>query len=116
MQGVGIRYLLFGIIFFALANLLNYLLFGVSEIFILGTGIFLILFMIIYPKGSRIEFRKPKGFVHSKFYIGENGAIQGSANLTYNGMHKNVENISIIRDQEGIEKLRKEFYKLWDSC
>jgi hypothetical protein len=30
-------------------------------------------------------------------------------------MHKNVENISIIRDQEGIEKLRKEFYKIWDS-
>ena len=112
-RGVSIRYIVFGILFFGLANILDYFLVGINEIFIIGTAIFLLMFLLIYPKGSKIELRKPKGFVHAKFYIGEGEAIQGSANLTYNGMHKNFENISIIRDPEGIEKLRKEFHKLW---
>ncbi|MEM0142603.1 MAG: phospholipase D-like domain-containing protein [Candidatus Parvarchaeum sp.] len=112
-QGITVRYLIFGLIFFAIANMFEYLMFGINEVFIIGTSLFLIIFLVIFPKGSKVEFRKPKGFVHAKFYIGDNEVIQGSANLTYNGMHKNVENISIIHDEKDIEKLRKEFYKLW---
>ena len=105
--------LIFGLIFFAIANILEYFVLGINEVFIIGTSLFLIIFLVIFPKGSKVELRKPKGFVHAKFYIGDNEAIQGSANLTYNGMHKNLENISIIRNERDIEKLRKEFYKIW---
>lgn len=65
-------------------------------------------------KKYEMEVKVPRGFVHAKMYISENEAIHGSANLTYSGMHKNVEHIEVIREREKIEMLRKEFYRLWD--
>jgi phosphatidylserine/phosphatidylglycerophosphate/cardiolipin synthase-like enzyme len=62
---------------------------------------------------KRIIIRKPEGFVHAKIYISENEAIHGSANLTYNGTHSNIEHIEIIRDNEKIAKLHSEFERMW---
>ncbi len=67
-------------------------------------------------KNRNIILKVPKTFIHAKLYISENAAMTGSANLTYRGMHKNIEQIEIIRSEEGIRRLRQEFMRLWDSC
>ena len=55
-------------------------------------------------------------FVHEKLYISDNTAISGSANLTYNGMHKNIEHIEVTRDQAKIRKLKAHFESMWKSA
>lgn len=62
---------------------------------------------------TRIMLKIPKRFVHAKMYISESEAITGSANLTYKGTHKNLEQISIIRNREDIDKLKRQFWELW---
>ncbi len=52
-------------------------------------------------------------FVHEKLYISDSMAIVGSANLTYNGMHKNIEHIEVIKDGKEIAKLKEHFDSLW---
>lgn len=52
-------------------------------------------------------------FVHEKLYITDNEAIIGSANLTFSGMHKNIEHIQIIRDPKKREELEEHFNMLW---
>ncbi|MEM3841354.1 MAG: phospholipase D-like domain-containing protein [Candidatus Micrarchaeaceae archaeon] len=65
---------------------------------------------------SPIKLRLAKGkFVHEKIYIGSGIAIVGSANLTYNGMHKNIEHIEIIREGGRIAELEKHFSQLWNA-
>ena len=54
-------------------------------------------------------------FVHEKLYITDSAAIVGSANLTYNGMHKNIEHIEIIKDKAAIKALADHFNLLWDK-
>ncbi len=54
-------------------------------------------------------------FVHEKLYIGSERAITGSANLTYKGLHRNIEHIEVTDSPESIEKLRNHFDGLWDS-
>lgn len=54
-------------------------------------------------------------FVHEKLYIGADIAIVGSANLTFNGMHKNVEHIEILKNQEKIAALKRHFEEMWKS-
>ncbi len=66
--------------------------------------------------GGDIKLRIPRGFVHAKIYISENAAVAGSANLTYRGMHKNIEQIGIIHEAAEIKRLRDEFMRMWDSC
>jgi phosphatidylserine/phosphatidylglycerophosphate/cardiolipin synthase-like enzyme len=51
--------------------------------------------------------------IHEKMYIGKAIAITGSANLTYNGTHKNIEHIEIITNQDLINELRAHFEELW---
>ncbi len=72
--------------------------------------------VLMLGPGNGVPVRKPKGFVHTKLYIGDTHAIEGSANLTYKGMHENTEHISVIHDEETLAKLRDEFYKLWDGA
>ena len=55
-------------------------------------------------------------FVHEKLYISDNTAISGSANLTYNGMHKNIEHIEVTRDQAKIRELKAHFESMWKSA
>ena len=52
-------------------------------------------------------------FVHEKVYLAENEAIIGSANLTYNGMHKNIEHIEVIKDRDRINGLKSHFEEMW---
>ncbi len=56
-----------------------------------------------------------KRFIHEKIYIGKGSAIVGSANLTYNGMHKNIEHIELIKEPEKISNLREHFEALWKT-
>ncbi|MCL4374135.1 MAG: phospholipase D-like domain-containing protein [Candidatus Marsarchaeota archaeon] len=65
---------------------------------------------------SNIEVKSTgKQFIHEKMYIGDNIAIVGSANLTFSGMHKNIEHIEIISDAAYIAKLKSHFEVLWKS-
>jgi phosphatidylserine/phosphatidylglycerophosphate/cardiolipin synthase-like enzyme len=65
-------------------------------------------------KNLKIKVIREK-FVHEKLYIGDNSAISGSANLTYNGMHKNIEHIEVTRDPRKIRELRSHFESMWGN-
>lgn len=56
-----------------------------------------------------------KVFVHEKAYISDSRAVVGSANLTYAGMHKNIEHIEVIEDPAEISRLASHFEQLWAS-
>ncbi len=64
-------------------------------------------------KGSGVRLKVPKQFVHAKMYISEGMAITGSANLTYKGTHKNVEQINVIYNRPDIERLKNQFWRMW---
>ncbi len=76
---------------------------------------FLISVLAFFLLGGKpnVDVRRPEGFVHMKLYLSERQAIQGSANLTYSGMHRNVEHIEVINNPEVIDQLREDFLKLW---
>ncbi|HUB92346.1 MAG TPA: phospholipase D-like domain-containing protein [Candidatus Saccharimonadales bacterium] len=80
---------------------------------LLSAAIFLLGLAVFASKKKDIEIRTPVEFVHAKMYINEREAIHGSANLTYNGMHRNVEQIEMIRESGKVERLREEFFRLW---
>jgi phosphatidylserine/phosphatidylglycerophosphate/cardiolipin synthase-like enzyme len=68
-------------------------------------------------RGNRnISLRVPRDFVHAKMYVGDSVAVEGSANLTWAGMHKNVEHIDVIYDRKRIGELQRQFRSLWDSA
>lgn len=71
------------------------------------------LYVIILPR--RIRLKVPKSFVHAKLYISEKEAVRGSANLTYRGMHSNIEHIEVVRDRREIGSMEKDFWRLWSS-
>lgn len=53
-------------------------------------------------------------FVHAKIYIIDNeSAVSGSANLTYSGLHSNVESLSIAETQEEVQQFEMEFRRIW---
>ncbi len=62
-----------------------------------------------------ISVKIPKSFVHAKMYIADNEAAEGSANLTYAGMHKNIEHVEVVTDPEDVKELRYQFQKIWES-
>ena len=65
----------------------------------------------------RIEVRFVRGvFVHEKLYISERQAITGSANLTWSGMHKNVEHLEITGNPDKIRALANHFQELWERA
>ncbi len=65
---------------------------------------------------KNIQFKIVKEkFIHEKVYIGDSEAITGSANFTYSGLHKNLEQLDIIKDKGEIEKLKKHFQSIWNS-
>ena len=63
--------------------------------------------------GNDIIVRIPKRFTHAKMYINEECAANGSANLTYQGMHMNIEHIELIRNHGQRGELEREFWELW---
>ena len=52
-------------------------------------------------------------FIHEKIYLADDYAIVGSANLTYSGLHKNVEHIEVIHDGEKLSQMGRHFEELW---
>ncbi|MCL5238930.1 MAG: phospholipase D-like domain-containing protein [Candidatus Marsarchaeota archaeon] len=64
---------------------------------------------------NSIYLKVPKEFVHAKLYVGDKRAVEGSANLTYAGMHKNVESVRLITDKREVEELKRRFWTLWNS-
>jgi phosphatidylserine/phosphatidylglycerophosphate/cardiolipin synthase-like enzyme len=52
-------------------------------------------------------------FVHEKLYISNGTAVIGSANLTYSGMHKNIEHVEVIRNGKEVDALKRHFEELW---
>ncbi|MDE1824122.1 MAG: hypothetical protein KGI00_04165 [Candidatus Micrarchaeota archaeon] len=97
--------------------LFEYLLYRIGA----GVGYMLLYFMVIagalfvisIPR--RIKLKVPRNFVHAKLYVSEDEAIRGSANLTYKGLHKNIEHIEIVRDRKDVDSMRREFWRMWNS-
>jgi hypothetical protein len=55
-------------------------------------------------------------FIHSKIYIIDRShAISGSANLTYSGLNKNVESLSIAETKEEVQQMETDFMRIWMS-
>ncbi len=106
-------------IFFLLLDLISiYLKFSYTTIIL--SAIVMVLLILAIRKfakyGSNIKVKVSKGkFIHEKLYIGREIAIVGSANLTYNGMHRNLEHIDVIRDRERIDGLKEHFEQLWSK-
>ncbi|MDE1846217.1 MAG: phospholipase D family protein [Candidatus Micrarchaeota archaeon] len=78
----------------------------------------MLLILLLLSLGKRpknIALKIPGEFVHAKMYLSEGRAINGSANLTYSGMHKNVEHIEIIEDETQRRELEAQFWKIWNS-
>jgi phosphatidylserine/phosphatidylglycerophosphate/cardiolipin synthase-like enzyme len=74
-------------------------------------------FLALSLRGNRsISLKVPRDFVHAKMYIGDSAAAEGSANLTYAGMHKNVEHMDVTYDRKRIADLKRQFQALWDSA
>ncbi len=79
----------------------------------LGFGIALILYA--FSSRNSIYLKVPRSFVHVKMYIGNSSAIEGSANLTYAGLHKNIERINMISDPGEVAELKRQFWNMWNS-
>ncbi len=84
-------------------------------------GIWVIAYIIslFLSKKSRknLHMKKTSGeFVHEKIYISDDEAIVGSANLTFSGMHKNIEHIELIKDPAEIKHLKSHFMGIWASA
>ncbi len=96
-------------VLFLYARLMN------IELLLASVGIVLLRIAIfrIFDK-NMIRIRIPHNFVHAKIYVSGKMAVSGSANLTYRGMHSNIEHIEVTRDRSAVERLRKEFWELWD--
>jgi phosphatidylserine/phosphatidylglycerophosphate/cardiolipin synthase-like enzyme len=85
--------------------------------FALVTAALAAMFFALSLRGrNNIYVKVPREFVHAKMYIGDNAAAEGSANLTYAGMHRNVEHIDLIYDRKRIADLKRQFQALWDSA
>ena len=55
-----------------------------------------------------------KAFVHSKMYIVDGSyAVVGSANLTKSGLWENIETVTIYRDPEEVEEVKRDYLKIW---
>ncbi len=69
--------------------------------------------LMFFKHENRIEVRVPHEFVHAKLYVSEKMAAHGSANLTYNGMHRNIEHLEITSDPADVARLKEEFLGIW---
>lgn len=68
----------------------------------------------VRPRKQRIKVKVAgESFIHEKVYLSDNSAIVGSANLTYAGLHKNIEHIELIHDVNKMRSLEGHFDELW---
>lgn len=97
---------------------LDYLLFQYGVLHYAGIALSVLIILVLLLalasiKPQNIRLKVPKSFVHAKMYIADNRAIAGSANLTYKGMHRNIEHIEIIESEDEVSRLRKQFWEIW---
>ncbi len=108
------------IAFFLLLDIISvFLNFAYTTIIL--TAIVLIVALLAYLRHKRTSSNMivkviSDRFVHEKLYINGNTAITGSANLTYNGMHKNIEHIEVTKDSAKIKELKSHFESMWRSA
>ncbi len=95
---------------FLLYALRVYLLLGIDTAAMI---LFVYATVIFWKRTPNIKIRTPTSFVHAKMYVTESAAAYGSANLTYRGMHRNVEHLEVTEDPEKIENLKKQFWSIW---
>lgn len=110
-----IKLLIYTILLESAAILLKF--YSIALILFVFFIIVFILFYLIYGPitSSNISIKISKKFIHEKIYIGNDSAIIGSANLTYNGMHKNIEYVEVIKDKNKINSLKDHFNSLWSQ-
>ena len=103
--------------FIILSMLLYALRLYLAELVAIPITVMVVIVTILHysrPRRQRINVRvASERFIHEKVYISESRAIVGSANLTYAGLHKNVEHIEVIQDAEQVHALEKHFNELW---
>lgn len=102
----------------AIADIMLYLLsFYLYSFYIFMAVLLLIMatFLLSIKTPKNIRLKIPKEFVHAKIYLSENGGIEGSANLTYKGMHKNIEHIKVVLDPNELRSLEMQFEEIWKS-
>jgi len=76
----------------------------------------LAMMLVSLGKRSRVWLKVASApFIHEKLYIADAEAITGSANLTFGGTHKNLEQIEVIHDQNEIGRLREHFWSVWNG-
>lgn len=116
----GIRGHIKAIAFFLLLDAISLYLNFVYTTIILTFVVFLVaaLAYLHHKKAnSNMQVKVIKDrFVHEKIYISNNTAISGSANLTYNGMHRNIEHIEVTKDPAKIMKMKNHFESMWKSA
>jgi phosphatidylserine/phosphatidylglycerophosphate/cardiolipin synthase-like enzyme len=78
-------------------------------------GVLYLVSLFVRYRRNRVELRVPSRFVHAKMYLSDKMGIHGSANLTYKGMHENMEHINITYDKGEIGRLKDEFWRIWNS-
>ncbi|MEM0094857.1 MAG: phospholipase D-like domain-containing protein [Candidatus Micrarchaeaceae archaeon] len=118
--------LLLALVFLAIALAVWYvsLLIYIAAVLVVGLVSFIVsaasfavfLLKLKYRKPSNIILRVPASFVHAKMYIGRGAALYGSANLTYAGMHKNVEHMELTYNKDEIKDLSNQFWELWRNA
>ncbi|MEM3781639.1 MAG: phospholipase D-like domain-containing protein [Candidatus Micrarchaeaceae archaeon] len=74
---------------------------------------YLLVYLEDYESKKGIVLKVPRQFVHAKLYIGDSAAVEGSANLTFAGMHRNIEQTRLIQDKDELRELAREFDRLW---
>lgn len=93
------------------------------KLYLFATVSLLMLVLFGYAAVARRRRRLPNlhvkvvtnRFIHEKLYLTDEEAVVGSANLTYSGMHKNIEHIDVTRDQAKVTKLTDHFNELWSK-
>lgn len=106
---------------FAYLAVLSALLFYLKlKVFAFGTVALLaaVLLLAIIRRSKRGNLHvkiSDRLFIHEKLYITDTEAISGSANLTYGGTHRNLEQIAITHDPSEIRRLKEHFWAVWGS-
>lgn len=101
------------IVAIALAYIRLYLFSGIALLFFILISI-IAYFKFTSTKSSDINVKVVRStFIHEKIYISGTRAVIGSANLTYQGMHKNLEHVELVTDLEKILELREHFDEVW---
>ncbi len=113
----SIRGYIKAIAFFLILDAISiFLNFAYTTIILTAIVLLVVLFACLHYKKANSNLRVKvitDRFVHEKLYISSDTAISGSANLTYNGMHKNIEHIEVTKDESKIKEMRKHFESMW---